>query len=112
MKMKITRKQMVQLPHLYRVGYCDAENLLAGLDPLAYTTGIYGWNCDVYALPGGVHICTGYRGLAGDNIPNLKEFETAAKTICSDYWGADKHAKLDDLRRELATAILSQEAQE
>lgn len=112
MKMKITQKQMRQLPHLYRVGYCGAQSLLSGLAPVAYTTGVYGWNCDVYALPSGVHICTGYRGLAGDNIPDLDKWERAARDIVTaDYWQADWQTKLDALRRDLVGTLLSQEVQ-
>lgn len=109
MKMKIARKQMVQLPHLYRAGYCSAQYLLTGLEPVAYTAGKYGWDCDVYTLPGGVYICTGYRGLAGDNIPDLAEWETAASNIIrSDYWSADK---LNTLRNELVATLLAQGVQ-
>lgn len=105
MKLRIARKQMAQLPHLYRVGYCGAQSLLTGLDPVAYTTGLYGWNCDVYALPGGVHICTGYRGLAGDRIPELDKWEWAAQDCLRRY----DMAALDNLRRDLAGTLLTKE---
>lgn len=112
MKIEITRKQMTQLPHLYRVGYCEAQSLLEGLEPVAYTAGIYGWSCDVYALPGGAHICTGYRGLAGDSIPDISQWESAARSIISAHdWQEDRWAKLDALRRDLVGTLLAREVQ-
>lgn len=45
------------------IGYCDIQNIERYLEPRAYTCGVYGWNSDIYQMPGGynVLISTGYR---------------------------------------------------
>ena len=45
------------------VGYCDIQNIERYLEAKAYTCGVYGWNSDVYQMPGthNILISTGYR---------------------------------------------------
>lgn len=74
-------RQVVVIP------YCNAQTLLTYQDPVAYAAGVYGWNCDVYDMGGGVAICTGYRP-TGNIRPDclvLRRFEEKAKKINSDY---------------------------
>lgn len=87
MKFKTTRKAVVSMfPRLYRVGYCDLQCLLSFEHPVAYTSGVYGWNFDLYNV-GGVGITTGYRNMAGKNIPVelIEKYEGAARAIMNDY---------------------------
>lgn len=84
MKIKITRKAAAQMNNVRSAGYCDLQNLLHGLSPIAYTSGIYGWNFDVYALDG-LTICTGYRGMPGPRAEGIREFENRAAAIMRDY---------------------------
>ena len=42
------------------VGYCELQTLLKYESPIAYASGVYGWNYDVYQY-GNVAIVTGYR---------------------------------------------------
>lgn len=60
------------------VGYCDLQNVLAGIDPVYYTAGIYGWNCDVYTIAG-LTICTGYRPAAGVRAVGVRELASACR---------------------------------
>lgn len=67
MKYKTTAKELKA--GYYRIisaGYCDLQSLLCYKDPVAYSSGVYGWNFDVYDI-GGVAIVTGYRGMPSKN---------------------------------------------
>lgn len=63
---------------IIRVGYCDLQSLLSYENPVAYTSGVYGWNFDVYDI-NGVAIATGYRGMPEKNIKvnydTIREYE-------------------------------------
>ena len=68
------------------LGYCDLQNLLSVYDPMAYTSGVYGWNSDIYHIDG-VYIVTGYRPF-GNIRPNYKtvdRFDQAAQKINNNY---------------------------
>lgn len=61
MKTKTTQKAIQQsFKHIISIGYCQAPNLLANLDPNFYTAGIYGWRADVYIVDNKTAITTGY----------------------------------------------------
>ena len=61
MKLKTTKKDVMDSYNdIISIGYCDAQFLLRGVDPIAYTVGTYGWNADIYNV-NGVAIVTGYR---------------------------------------------------
>ena len=86
MKFRTTNKQIKNnYGYIVRVGYCDLQDLLTGVDPFAYTCGVYGWNFDVYEV-NGTTICTGYRGMVGRsvNYERLKEYEAKAEKIIYD----------------------------
>lgn len=79
MKVKTTRKNIVSSsPRLVSAGYCDLQTLLRYHSPVAYTSGIYGWNFDVYEVHG-LTICTGYRGMPGRRANNIRKYEQAAR---------------------------------
>ena len=44
------------------VGYCDLQNVLKYLSPIAYNAGRDGWNYDWYYINDKYSIVTGYRG--------------------------------------------------
>lgn len=61
MKFKTTKKAILgSSPRVYKLGYCDLHALLRYHEPIAYTSGVYGWNADIYQI-NGVVIVTGYR---------------------------------------------------
>lgn len=86
MKFKTTRKAITNgCVNVKSCGYCDLQNLLYNHEPIAYTCGVYGWNFDVYELYG-VTICTGYRGMPGERLEGVGEFEEKARKIREDYY--------------------------
>ena len=85
MKFKTTRKAIVNgSTKLVCAGYCDLQTLLRNHSPIAYTSGVYGWNFDVYEV-NGLTICTGYRGMPGRRANNIDEYERKARAIMDEY---------------------------
>ena len=79
MKYKTTAKALKEGYHkIISVGYCDLQNLLNYEKPVAYSSGTYGWNFDVYDVDG-VAIATGYRGMpsknSSDDYALIREYE-------------------------------------
>lgn len=67
MKYKTTAKALKQGYYtIIEAGYCDLQCLLSYKSPVAYSSGTYGWNFDVYDI-NGVAIATGYRGMPSAN---------------------------------------------
>ena len=85
MKYKTTRKAIVNgYNNIVSVGYGGLQNLLSIADPIAYTSGTYGWNFDVYSIDG-LTICTGYRGMPGRRANNAAEYDKKAEAIRYNY---------------------------
>lgn len=81
MKYKTTRKAIVNgCSNVKCAGYLDLNHLLKNHSPIAYTCGVYGWNFDVYEVYG-VTICTGYRGMPGERLRGISEYEQRAQTL-------------------------------
>lgn len=102
MKFKTTAKEIRNNGgNVVKVGYCELQSLLQGVEPVAYTCGVYGWNFDVYILHG-VTICTGYRGMVGRRANGASEYEKRAERIAHDYsinW-EKRQELLDEIRRQ------------
>lgn len=102
MKFKTTRKAIVNgSDYILSVGYCDLQYLLRYHSPIAYTSGVYGWNFDVYEVYG-VTICTGYRGMPGKRANNVLEYNKKAESIIDDTsltW-QEQEEKLEELLQE------------
>ena len=104
MKYKTTRKAIVAgtpTNNLVCVGYCDLSNLLWGHEPIAYTSGVYGWNFDVYEVYGKT-ICTGYRGMPGRRANNEAAYEEKARAISDNYdlsW-EERRDRIESLLKE------------
>lgn len=61
MKYKTTKKEVKSnYRSIIRLGAVELYYLLKFTEPVAYTSGVYGWNADIYDL-GNVAIVTGYR---------------------------------------------------
>lgn len=61
MKFKTTQRAIrANYPTIIRVGYCDLQTLLCFRNPIAYTTRVEGWGCDIYEVSQSVCISTGY----------------------------------------------------
>ena len=87
MKFKTTSKEMREnYRNAIKVGYCEAQTLLRGYEPIAYSSGVYGWNCDYYLIDN-VLIVTGYRGLFGRDVSFkvVGKYEKRAEKIYYHY---------------------------
>lgn len=86
MKIKTTKKQVKNYyNNIYSIGYCNAQYLLEGVNPFAYSAGQYGWACDYYEIEN-VCISTGYNPI-GENINYdlVRKYDNKAKAILNDY---------------------------
>ncbi len=102
MKYKTTAKAIRQGACNPRsAGYCDLQWLLYNHEADAYTSGVYGWNFDVYEVYG-VTICTGYRGMVGPRCEGIAEYEQKAEAIWRDSSLTYEEAreKIEELLRE------------
>lgn len=83
MKYKTTVKAIREGAYNPRsAGYCNLQNLLTNHSPVAYTSGAYGWNFDVYEVYS-LTICTGYRGMPGKRLEGIAEAEEKARKLLS-----------------------------
>lgn len=100
---KITMKETKRIyNHIIKVDYCELQNLLNLISPLAYTSGVYGWNADVYDF-GSFAIVTGYRPF-GDIVASCElcyKYEQKAKEITDWFDGMPLPIRGDwDRRRD------------
>ena len=89
MKFKTTKKEINQnYKNVICIGYCHAQYLLQGKNPIAYNAGYYGWNCDIYDVKG-VAIVTGYKpfGNIRPDYDTIKKYEDEARKIACNSWG-------------------------
>lgn len=80
---KITMKEAKRIyNHIIKVDYCELQSLLNLVSPSAYTSGVYGWNADIYDFES-FAIVTGYRPF-GDIVASrdlCQKYEQKAKEI-------------------------------
>ena len=103
MKVKTTRKAIVNSSYnLKCAGYCDLQFLLRGHEPIAYTSGVYGWNFDVYEVYG-ITICTGYRNMPGTRLESISEYEKKAQAVWDNYSipYEERQTKVEKLLKEV-----------
>lgn len=111
MKFKTTKKAVTNGYYkIIGLGYCSIQSMLYYKNPIAYTCGIYGWNCDIYEIKG-IAIMTGYRGMTTKNMKNpnyelLKEYEQKAADII-DYTNKIEYDKKRELMDELLIEFLN-----
>ena len=102
MKFKTTTKALREgACNLHYAGYCDLQSLLRGHDPIAYTSGVYGWNYDVHEVYG-LTICTGYRGMPGKRLEGIAEAEAKAEKI----WSWENKEMTYEEKKEAVEALL------
>ena len=109
MKCKVTAKSIREsYRNILSIGYCEAQALLRYETPFAYSSGVYGWNCDYYDIDG-VCISTGCRpiGRSVDHIA-LKSYESTANTVIRmfDSW-EDLEVRQKEIRKHLRAFIRS-----
>lgn len=94
MKYKASRNAILNCySNVKKAGAGDLQCLLKFHRPVAYASGMYGWNYDVYDVYG-IAICTGYRNMPGERLQGIEEYETKAHSIlCNmDGWEEQKEA--------------------
>lgn len=109
MKFKTTKKAINQnFNRVICIGYCDAQYLLQGKNPIAYNSGVYGWNCDIYDV-NGVAIATGYRpwGNINPDYKTIKKYEDEARKIACNSWGSYQNMidQLDQLLNQFIEEV-------
>ena len=113
MKYRTTAKAVQQgYPNIISVGYCGAYHLLKGIEPKAYTCGVYGWNFDVYEIDWNTAVCTGYRGMPGHvEWDFTKAYEQKAIGIVynRDLSWEDRTKKVESIRNEWIQKVLEQQ---
>ena len=80
-KIQISVKELKNATRHVSCEYSDLQNLLRFCCPVAYVhSRTWGWRCDVYELPYGITLSTGYQTY-GTQLPHefVKEYETKAK---------------------------------
>lgn len=113
MKYKTTKRAVMDgYGFVISVGYADLQELLRCKSPVAYTSGQYGWNADIYDF-GNIAICTGYRPFG--NISSSKYginrmFDKMAEEVYMDCNLSydDKVKHLDDLSDKYVKYIVRQ----
>ena len=100
MKVRVTRKELLSnYTNVISVGYCDLQWLLKNREAKFYTTGVYGWNADVYEIDHDTVVVTGYRpfGNIRPICEIVKAFDGTA-SVCHDM----------DISREQRQCLLEQ----
>ena len=101
MKYKTTRKAIVNgSVNVKCAGYCDLQNLLRNHSAVAYTSGVYGWNFDVFEVYG-VTICTGYRNMPGARLEGITEYEKKA----ADIWSWEDRRSFEEKQKAVENLL-------
>ena len=72
---------------IFSCGYCAMCNIISvcQFEEVGYTCGYLGWNYDVIELNAYTCVTTGYRGMFGKEIPDLRVWDQKARKI-RDGW--------------------------
>ena len=112
--MKTTKtKIMNEYKNVIQVGYCELQNLLRLKVRKNFTSGVYGWNADIFQVDYNTVIVTGYRpfGNVRPNYDLTEKYENEAKKIIycnSDYEVIEE--KLNELIEKFIQETLKEEA--
>lgn len=100
----ISMKYTNNFSKVFRCGYCDLQHLFTGFNRIAFNSGVYGWNCDIFAdFTTNICITTGYRNMRGDRIPSemIEKYDNAANEILRSREGWDViQTRLNNLRAD------------
>lgn len=83
MKVQVSRNQVMNsYSAVIEVGYCDLQNLLAYEDAQFYTAGVYGWNANLFEVPGTNRIIvTGYHPFGNVAAYKVREYDQKARQL-------------------------------
>lgn len=109
MKVQVSRGQvMSNYFAVIEVGYCDLQNLLAYEDARFYTAGVYGWNANLFEVPGTNRIIvTGYRPFGNVTAYKVREYDQKARELIIETQKAnmsllESQQKLRELIKEFS----------
>ena len=109
MKFKTSKKQMLENAIVIPAPYCALQSLLSHKQPVAYTSGTHGWNCDIYDVDSNWYIATGHRPFGNCLVDYeiINNIECRADEILhdGDLDARTKRIYLDDLIEELKERI-------
>ena len=101
-KIKSTKNEVKNASYrVLSIGYCEAQYLLKGENPVCYCSGVYGWCCDNYDMQKygyNLTISTGYSPISDQNISKeaeekkyniIKKYEDKARKISCSVGGWD-----------------------
>lgn len=102
-KINVTRKLVCNNFHnIISVPYCAAQDLLKYESPVWFTSGIYGWNADVYMIDFDTCIVTGYRPFG-----NIRPAYALIDVFNRTSQKADTAEKCKDLLNGFVKEVLS-----
>lgn len=102
-KINITRKWICNnFDNIISVPYCVAQDLLKYESPSWFTSGIYGWNADVYIINNDTCIVTGYRPFG-----NIRPTYALTDVFNRTAQKADTPEKRKDLLNAYVKEVLS-----
>lgn len=106
MSLQLKKKEVLDTYYTISIGYCDAYNLLSGVDRVGYTCGVYGWNSDVYIVDN-IAISTGYRPFSNLDRPNglVSKYEQKARKIREDKRYKNWETKKNKINKLLSEFI-------
>ena len=106
-KYRTTKKAIREIGDpIYKVGYCNLQNLLRAFDPFAYSTRAEGWACDYYYL-NNVIISTGYAPIGRKTDYDLcREYDQKAFEVLRELipW-EQQQEKLEALASEFVEKL-------
>lgn len=107
-KMKLTKKEVMGRYNCVCVGYCELSYLLKYESEIGYTSGVYGWNADIYYLGNNTVLVTGYRPFGKRLDYNfIKDFEDRAREIANTVESYDQRENdMTLLLEEFKRAVL------
>ena len=102
-KMYVTRKYVCgSFTNIISVPYCALQDLLKYETPTFFTSGIYGWNADVYMINFDTCIVTGYRPFG-----NIRPSYALTDVFNRAAQKADTPEKCKDLLNVFVKEVLS-----
>ena len=115
-KLKATKKEIMEGYNCIEVGYCGLSGLLTFRGAAAYTCGVYGWNADVYTFQDiegceSYAIVTGYRPFGNIKVDYkiIKKYETKAEKLHQKYCCEELRKKLDKLIKQFIKEVAGKE---
>lgn len=106
-KVKVTKKWVMNgFKNVICVGYCDLQILLSQKRPMYYTSGVYGWNADVYIYDADTAVVTGYRPFGNVEVDSktARKYNERAREVTRNDTAAAQ--PLSDLFSEFIADVL------